>query len=241
MIKNIHIVSQEGLDPRFNVAAQQAIEELLACLGAKNDYPVRNLGNWKSNNYLETTNRYIEIGKKAALRDKRETQLNVDAMLMATLDDPTLKQYPQYQIILTKDDLYIPGLNFCTGAAAGNAGIVFSPVRLVGHAATGNLVPYGSPEHFERWKTVMMHELGHVLELTYDKRKNSEENLGAHCTHPTCVMKQDLTGIFASVTKDRLRLAEGNYLPICRDCYDAGIEFLQRQRRLAPPTDPERR
>ena len=74
-----------------------------------------------------------------------------------------------------------------------------------------------------------MHELGHLLKLTYKQRKNTHELLGPHCINSPCIMRQDISGTFSKDTNARLQAKQAGHMPICPDCYDAGISFLCQQ------------
>lgn len=195
----IYIVSQEGLNPEVNAVAVEAIEELMSYFPIyKDDYPVTDLGAWKDNEYTyivddgrtcyipyASTQWHIENARQKAQKEGYNHQLNVDVLFQTMQTDPTNEKYPQFTILLTKDDLYgetAPG--FCLGMGDKGIGCVVSACRFLNDS--GNFDGLLGRENF---KTVLMHEFGHVIGLTYDGRNNSVDNLGAHCSCSKCIMQ----------------------------------------------------
>ena len=234
--RDIFIVSQEGLNPEVNVVAVEAIQELLTYFPHyKKDYPITDLGPWKSAEYTyveddgrtcyipyASTQWHIEKARQKAQEEGHNHQLKVDTLFETIKTDPTNIKYPQFTILLTKDDLYAetaPG--FCLGMGDKGIGCVMSAYRFLNNS--GNFDGLLGRENF---KTVLMHEFGHVIGLTYDGRKNSVDNLGAHCACSRCIMQQRPDGNFTDVTLARL---EENS-PICDDCIEAGEEFFAQER-----------
>ena len=84
----------------------------------------------------------------------------------------------------------------------------------------------------ENFKTVLMHEFGHVIGLTYEGRENSADIYGTHCTDEDglCIMQQRVDGNFSDITRARLALKRENLPPICSDCIKAGNRFFANER-----------
>lgn len=237
--RDIFIVSQDGLDPRVNAAAVEAIKDLMDCFPKyKNDYPITNLEAWKDRDYKYTdengriclvpymsTKWHIEYAKIKSRQDGRPNQLNASELLNTMKTDPTNQQIPQFTILLTKDDLYPnKNMNYCLGIGAEGVGCVVSAYRYSDR--NGNLVDK------ENFKTVLMHEFGHVIGLTYTGRKNSVEMLGPHCTDKDglCIMQQRMDGDFRKITRARIEAKKIGLPPICPDCVEAGNKFFARER-----------
>ena len=227
--KKIQILSQQGLDPRFTRAAEDGIRELLACFRIP-----------ESGIRIETLTLPKEIeeaGRRSAVQDGRNDprleygpQLNTSFMLQEAYKDKS----DSIRVIITKDDLYAhnPLMNFVFGNAGDTRmGVtVQSPIRMADKREEL------TPIHFERLKSTVMHEVGHFMDLTYDKRKNSEENYGPHCTNPGCTMAQTLNvPEMAEATNIRLQRKRNGQPPICQDCHNAGMAFLARQQVKAKP------
>ena len=66
----------------------------------------------------------------------------------------------------------------------------------------------------EDFKTLLLHEFGHVLGAEKD-RTDTVENLGAHCSCPDCVMQQKGMGELSQKRRERQRSQKS---PYCDDC-----------------------
>lgn len=236
--KDIFIVSQDGLNPQANQIAVEAIKELMACFPQyKNDYPITNLGAWKDTGYIypengklylaqyKSTRWHIENAKRDAILDGRPNQLNASTLFQTMQTDPTNKEIPQFTILLTKDDLY-PNqeMNYCFGLGDEGIGCVVSARRFSDDS--GNIIDC------ENFKTVLMHEFGHVIGLTYEGRENSADIYGTHCTDEDglCIMQQRVDGDFSDITRARLACKREGLSPICPDCVKAGNRFFAKER-----------
>ena len=236
--RDIFIVSQDGLSPQANQIAIEAIHELMECFPIyKNDYPITNLGAWKDSGYIypengrvylapyKSTRWHIENAKRVAIDDGRPHQLNASTLFQTMQEDPTNKEIPQFTILLTKDDLYpSSNMNYCLGMGDEGIGCVVSARRFSDE--NGNIVDR------ENFKTVLMHEFGHVIGLTYEGRENSADIYGTHCTDEDglCIMQQRVDGNFSDITRARLALKRENLPPICSDCIKAGNRFFANER-----------
>src|SRR5574344_92446 len=236
--RDIFIVSQDGLNPQVNSVAFDAINELMEFFPCyKDDYPITDLGAWKSEGYIypengkiflspyKSTKWHIENAKLKAEEDGRSGQLNASTLFETMQLDPTNEQIPQFTVMLTKNDLY-PNtqMNYCLGVGDEGIGCIISANRFMDN--DGNLVDK------ENFKTVLMHEFGHVIGLTYDGRENSEDIYGVHCTDEDglCIMQQRVNGDFSDITRGRLALKEAGLPPICDDCIKAGERFFANER-----------
>ncbi len=232
--RDIYIVSQDGLDPEVNYVAVEAISEIMGFFPEyKNDYPITNLGAWKDHGYIYSQNGKLYLAPYKSTRwhienarpDPNYHRLNASTLLETMQKDPTNQQIPQFTILLTKDDLYPYDKDaYCLGIGEERIGCVVSAYRFSNQ--NGKLIDR------ENFKTVLMHEFGHVINLTYERRKNSEENLGPHCTDPDemCIMQQRSDGDFSDITRARLLAKKHNISPFCPDCMTAGNEFFKEER-----------
>ena len=135
-------------------------------------------------------------------------------------------------ICLVSNDLAAPsqGVSFCygyTGGAVGHSNgeeINGSAVVVSANACRNN------PEFI---KTIIIHELGHVFNATYDGRVNVVENLGPHCKDRSCIMHQ---GNFVEQTRERLRRktigAPPGQPPFCDECIASMREYMSHMPEL---------
>ncbi|MBQ7633703.1 MAG: hypothetical protein IJS88_06295 [Alphaproteobacteria bacterium] len=246
-IRNIFLLYEKSLEP-LGPHIKDAVEEMMDCFPEhKNDYPITMLGNWRSNKYAyedrfgnrilrpyESVDWYIDKAKAKAIEEGRwysRRQISIDQLCKDITEDPYRSQIPQWSVLITKHDLYgtytnqyglKQKLNFCLGVSHENQFSIISTARFL---------DANSRLDVEGFKTVIMHEFGHLIGLTYEGRANSNEQLGSHCTNDGCIMQQRMNGDYSELT--RLRLAAKRLYklpPICDDCIDAGNRFFSRQR-----------
>lgn len=223
----------------------------------KNDYPVSNLGNWKSSNstinkidYLRlseakrnmhiptTDGKYlvpyasmdwtVAMAKKSAYLKNRPNQMNASLILDLMNNDPTVQQFPQISINLVKDDIF----------AARNGqpnNFVYGLGRFDGGMVLSTHryeQQYGNnPAAMkEVIKTIVMHELGHIFGATFTGRNNVSNNdgYGDHCKCPDCIMRTDTVAKADKLTNDRLKNKRNNKPPLCKECVAAAeIQMAQ--------------
>ena len=252
MQKNIFIVTQGGLDPHYGQWAQEAVAEFMEMFPEyKGDYPVTNIGNWSSPNKIvshmeymrapenrrslyipttdgrflapfESTDWAMATAKMSAINSGRPNQINA-SMLLSLMDiDPTVRQIPQLNVNLVKDDAFAgtPDNNFVYGLGHQDRGFVLSAHRLERQ--------YGdNPEYLkEVVKTLVMHELGHVFSATFNGRHNvsNHDGYGNHCDCPGCIMRTDSKAKSNEQTNDRLERKRRGEPPLCPECV-ASVKF----------------
>lgn len=252
MQKNIFIVTQGGLDPHYGQWAQEAVAEFMEMFPEyKGDYPVTNIGNWSSPNKIvshmeymrapenrrslyipttdgrflapfESTDWAMATAKMSAINSGRPNQINA-SMLLSLMDiDPTVRQIPQLNVNLVKDDAFAgtPDNNFVYGLGHQDRGFVLSAHRLERQ--------YGdNPEYLkEVVKTLVMHELGHVFSATFNGRHNvsNHDGYGNHCDCPGCIMRTDSKAKSNELTNDRLERKRRGEPPLCPECV-ASVKF----------------
>ena len=147
-------------------------------------------------------------------------QISMDQFWQDLSADPFAKKIPQLSILVVKDDLYVNNLNFCLGCTKPNGFVVLSTKRFVDN---------NNHLDIEGFKTVVMHEFGHMIDLTPNGRYNTHEQLGTHCLDEGCIMQQRLDGDFRAITAERLRRKSMGLPPICEDCIIAGNQYFQRE------------
>ena len=246
-IRNIFLLYEQGLEPlKPHISA--AVDEMMDCFPEhKADYPITMLGTWRSDKYAYTNQRgnivlrpyesvdwYIENARLAAVHEGRwqtRGQISATQLCQDLIDDPYRAQIPQWSVLITKHDLYghIPDqfgrlrkLNYCLGISQENKFSIISTARFLNADNSLNI---------EGFKTVVMHEFGHLIGLTYEGRANTNEELGSHCINDGCIMQQRMDGDYSFLTRFRLEAKRRyNLPPICGDCIDAGNRFFARQR-----------
>lgn len=246
-IKNIFLLYEEGLEP-LGPHIKSAVDEMMDCFPEhKADYPITLLGNWRSEKYTykdrfgnqvlrpyESVDWYIEQAQKTAKQEGRwysRKQISIDQLCQNLTEDPYRSQIPQWSVLITKHDLYgtitddyghKQKLNFCLGVSHENKFSIVSTARFLDSRGVLDI---------EGLKTVIMHEFGHLIGLTYEGRANTNEELGSHCVNNRCIMQQRMDGDYRELTRVRLAAKKLYGLPpICGDCIEAGNKFFARQR-----------
>ncbi|MBR2299094.1 MAG: hypothetical protein IJ870_00785 [Alphaproteobacteria bacterium] len=223
-IKNIYVLYEQGMDV-LAPHLKDALGEMMDCFPEfKANYPIKILGNWSNGRgHHESVEWYI---KTAQLRSQQEGrfqrtgQISIEQLADDFISDPYTKTIPQWQILVTKKDLYARGLNYCLGYSQENAFSIVSTARFI----------KGNEFDLEGFKTVLMHEFGHCIGLAKEGRAHTEENLGSHCTNTGCIMQQRADGDFRDLTRFRLEAKRLYGLPpICGDCIKDGKKFFTRQ------------
>lgn len=246
-IRNIFLLYEKGLEP-LGPHIKSAVQEMMDCFPEhKADYPITLLGNWRSEKYTytnhyggtnlrpyESVDWYIERARQAAAHEGRwqtRGQISATQLCQDLTDDPYRSQIPQWSVLITKHDLYghtlnqfgqMQRLNYCLGISHENKFSIISTARFLNPDNSLNI---------EGFKTVVMHEFGHLIGLTREGRVNTNEELGSHCTNTGCIMQQRMNGDFSYLTRFRLEAKRLYGLPpICGDCIDEGKKFFARQR-----------
>lgn len=238
-VKQIYLTCDSGAEVLMPIV-KEAVEEMMQCFPEYKDYfPVTNLANWKDEGYrtardgkillqpYKSIDWYIARARQRAEQDGRwqtRGQLNVTQMCQDLESDPFAKKIPQYSLLITSHDLYATLengqlLNFCNG--------ITHPGKFAIISARRFLNPDNSVD-VERFKTVVMHEFGHLIGLTPVGRTNSYEQLGTHCSNGD-IMEQDMSGTGIAMTRRRLARKRNGLPPICSDCIAAGKNFLARE------------
>ncbi len=124
-------------------------------------------------------------------------------LLNNLLNDSRVDLVGKKSFTLIESDLYADGLNWCFGAVVpdgyNGAHLILSTYRL------------NEPDLLSHVGT---HELGHMFGAASAGRKNTEENLGSHCTN-LCVMQQKLTVPEMKAHANQLAYKQDKFCPEC--------------------------
>ena len=113
--------------------------------------------------------------------NSNRNQVHLTNLLKSVIKNSNQNIIGKKSFILTEYDLYDNGLNWCFGSVIpdikGGSHLVMSTYRIkdlktIAHVAT--------------------HEFGHMFGAASEGRRNTEENLGSHCTN-LCIMQQKLS------------------------------------------------
>ena len=174
MIRNIFIQYESGLEA-LRPHLEDAVGQMMDCFPRhKANYPIKTLGNWQSENAKtmlpngnyqlepwESVEWYIGRAKIKAMQQGRwqsRGQISINQLWEDLSSDPYCKKIPQWSVFVTKHDLYADGLNFCLGVSKENAFSIISTARFID---SNNVLDV------EGFKTVVMHEFGHLIGLTH--------------------------------------------------------------------------
>ena len=241
-VKRIYITHEKGLDglaPYIAEAIKEVMDSFPKSKRYQEYFPIENLGDWKESDYRFVKNGqiqykpyksiawYIDRAQKKAVEQGRwqtRGQISIGQLYDDLKNDPYAQKYPQFSILVTSHDLYGTGsdgrlLNFCNGVSKEGRFSIVSTARFKDR--NGNL-------DIERFKSVVMHEFGHLIGLTPNGRKNTYEQLGTHCSNGD-IMAQDMSGTGRKMTYNRLLRKNMGLPPICSDCIEAGCRFLDRE------------
>lgn len=154
--------------------------------------------------------------------------INADKLLDLMNRDPTVREVPQIDINLVNDDIYAhngKGQQYQVygfGRPDKEEELSVGAVLSVRHLKE----TYGdNPEYMkEVFKTLVMHELGHVFGATWEMRKyvSNRDGCGQHCTCPDCIMRttHGRSGN-EKLTDDRLNNKRERKPPLCPLCHAA--------------------
>lgn len=84
----------------------------------------------------------------------------------------------------------------------------------------------------EFFKTILMHELGHVFHATHQQRSNVhyDPNLGPHCTNDDCIMgERD----YPRLSRERLNRKAQGRPPFCNECIEEMRRYMERMPELS--------
>lgn len=94
----------------------------------------------------------------------------------------------------------------------------------------------------EFFKTIFIHEMGHIFNATHANRAHTIQRNGPHCTNPLCIMG---ASNYHQLRDERLRRRANGQPPFCDDCissmrdYMANIQGLTREIQVEHHTPPQ--
>lgn len=203
----INVMYDSGIDELEAAAIRAALNELLELFPS---LTIRDYGKeaWDEGRY-SSADWYIRKTPRVRGNDG-SLQLDADRLLDLITNEPWQSQEPHIDVALTSLDITAHDgdqqLNFVFGIANGRV-TVQSVYRYRG-------LPDG--DRYLAVKTVVLHELGHVLGAAADlNRSNTEYVLGPHCTNKGCAMRQGLSvPIWVAHARDIFQ-AQRLYCPQC--------------------------
>ncbi|MBR1648895.1 MAG: hypothetical protein IJ689_04785 [Alphaproteobacteria bacterium] len=258
MEKNIFIITQAGVKPEYMQAMRDGVREFMDMFPEyKDDYPIRLLGRWESSRSTIGGGEYLRIppqkrklcvpmsdgrymlpfessdwafamAKYSALANGRPEQINASMLLDLMDADPTVRDIPQIDLHLAKDDAFAMTphgpTNFVYGLGSQDRGMVLSVCRY-------EKMYKNNPAYLrEVIKTITIHELGHIFAATQKGRHNvaNRDGYGYHCDCPGCVMRTDTKAKSNELTNDRLARRQRGEPPLCPECIAmARVHFSQ--------------
>lgn len=242
-MKKIVIASQNGTNPKFKKWAKEAVVELLQMFPEyKNSFQIEfrddahaahkeitqeeydrlpddaqkllfvktSGGKWLVP--YESMEWYITQAKKANLRRGEDA---LDLRVLSALNQ-------QYIVTKAPDEIIC---NFI--------GEKFQP-SCYGYGVEGRLLiisttnPNCQDEDF--FKTIMMHEFGHILNATHENRNHiSNTHLGAHCTNNRCIMGES---DYPRLSQERVERKRRGQPPFCDECIASMRSYLEKMPEL---------
>ena len=224
MTKPIYIMLEHGISDAQKQIVMQAINEMLSLANMKDRIEVKDFGVWRNNIWM-AGNKLIPYQSVdwyvSEAYDQSKKQIYGNSIVMNLLNEPWQKGQPHYDILILKRDLYFNGYNFALGYAATDKLAISSVFRIE------QWLPYDKYMHSEVFKTIVMHEIGHMFGLVNSRRPDVEENHGLHCKQPLCIMRQG-TSLEPWIKYTNERLGSGK--PLCPNClHDLYNYFANRK------------
>lgn len=169
-----------------------------------------NYGNekWSTGDY-SSADWYVERAHRRINQYSRKIQISSLDILLQLHDEPWQQQQPHLDLLVTSQDLFPRVGDFVFGEAIPSWGVSVQSVWRFRNAGLSIVQQQACI------RRVVRHELGHLLGMVSDGRRNTEEKLGLHCANPVCSMRQGV-----SVTEWN-RLATGESVSsslFCPDC-----------------------
>ena len=224
MVKKIILENQTGVDPKFNLWTQEALDEMLNLFPEfKDKFEVVARGNYKPQGSEinqaafdaltlgDEKDLYVRLPSGRYLvpyastdwyieRAKMLSENNgFDAEIFVKLHADANDAEKPITLTLVND-----GFDNCAGYGVQNLGFGIS-------------VRNFDDSKKELFKNIVKHELGHIFRATYRGRSNIIEQGGQHCTNVDCLMDAAPIGINHFLDK-----------PFCDECMEAMRENLQQ-------------
>lgn len=212
----VFFMHETGVENHYLQAALDGIQAMLQEAKVLNFIQIINYGVWRNDNYIQNNQLipyqsldwYIGMGRADS---RRLDQLNASKILALMNLEAIRESVPHFDVCILRQDLNNGSNdnNFVVGVGSETVGTVVSTNRFG--------IVRGTKGQYEVFKTVVMHEFGHVLGLIVPARQRNiiqHGNLGPHCAS-RCIMRQGYNIVdFARYTQERLSTRR----IICIDC-----------------------
>lgn len=235
IVRTVHIFCEKGLEVLLP-HTEKAIKDVLECFPQyKDNYAVNSVGAWRNKNCqitqsdgrkglkeYESVDWYISHAGYRSTQEGRWKlghQLSAEQLWEDLTENPYFKDTPQYFFLLLKHDMYFGENNFCLGVTKPDAFSIVSTSSILSDKSL----------NIEEFKTLVMHEFGHLINLTPDNRPNTKKDVRTECRNVGCLMcrcTDSNIGSMTQIRKDRMRY---NFSLLCEDCLKAGERFFNRQ------------
>lgn len=211
-------------------AATQGVRDTLAASGQKRDLVIFgsqayaanpttpfSSPDWYTQQALQTQNLRSDVGFGP--------QIDVNEIMRLFYQEP-YQENPHWEVFITNHDLNSKDqngryINFVFGSTQPTfPASVQSITRLMRETQPGNM-------RNEMIRRLLRHEVGHMFWLP-SRDRNTEQNLGKHCTNDVCTMKQGLSiPAWTHLTQEENRRG----IQFCGDC---SADFARLQPRYKP-------
>ena len=114
-------------------------------------------------------------------------------------------------------------VNITKQKAHGNIRGISSELSINISAGTCAALGYTGEDLKTYFKDIIIHELGHTFNATHEKRQNTVENLGSHCTDKNCLMYE------YAYTNESFNRRKKLKEPFCADCMTSMRDFMQNE------------
>ena len=114
-------------------------------------------------------------------------------------------------------------VNITKQKAQGNIRGISGELGLNVSAGTCANLGYTGEDLKNYFKDIIIHELGHTFNATHEKRQNTVENLGSHCTDKNCLMYE------YAYTNESFNRRKKLKEPFCADCMTSMRDFMQNR------------
>jgi len=210
-IKPINLLVSAILRPE-RLAAVDAITEVLTFARVPEPVPLHDYGCWRHDQWRNEDNALVPFLSVdwyvANAWDQSRMQVNGDILITLLEEEPWRRAEllgDHYDILILDEDLYTAQPDwpddFIVAIARPEIGTIISAHRLGTHP-------------FTILKTVVMHELAHVLGVPKPEREDLDKRWGPHCTSQ-CIMRypQRTPEDWEAMTMDRFQ-----HGPFCERC-----------------------
>jgi predicted Zn-dependent protease len=238
MIKPVCVMYQEGIFDLEKKAVMDGVAELLKLGGVESVIAINDLGEWKSDDYLNsdgTLKKYQSVdwylhagtlphltGEKRKLRlgeHVRDGQVLTDSVLFYLGQSMISRQKNYYGLIICHEDHNVKDYDFeyISGQGLKRIGAICSVLRLRNEFLDNKT-------HYECVKSMVMHELAHAFGTP--EREGLDPRGGGHCRNK-CVMRLGAPEpINHWIEKSHDRLAYG---ALCEECHDDLLTYFERK------------